>query len=1193
MNNVESQPGLQVVALVAKFAWSVVHRMARWEFATYLLAILCLFHSSTHNSQGQTTNSGGLTGVVTDSSLSVVPEANVEINSTAKGITQATKTNREGVYQFFFLAPGRYTLIVRRDGFRSESRAVNVLLGPPVTVNFRLEITKTSSTVIVTGDAPLVQAENGDFSTTISQKQISEIPNPGNDLTYIAQIAPGVVMSTDLQGGANFSSLGMPGTSNLFTVNGMNENDNGQNLPLVGSLNLLLGQNQIQESTVVSIGYSGQFGGTAGANVNYITKSGGNEFHGNAQYYWNGRVFNANDWFNNAFQVPRPFSIANQWAGSLGGPIKKDKLFFFFDSEGLRVQIPVQFAGTIPSPQFEAATLANIEKKFGSNSPTDKFYKKIFNLYNAAPGASSAIPGGFGAGDSGCTGFNGLGTDPITNLPIPCALQVISTRGVPSQDALVSGRFDWNVSRNDHLFLLVQYDHGHSAVAVDPISPLFDAIGGLRWWQGQLIETRTLSSSAANQFMLAGIYISARFGLEHPAEAHATFPTTLAFNATNTFTPLAGANSFDAFPVGRANTQYQISDDFVKTRGEQKFGLGGNFERIFWTNRAYTFNATGVLVPQSLNAFYQGGIDTASPSTDFTVLDQTFTSRDSQRIAFYNLALYAQDEWHARPNLTLTFTVRAEHQSNPVCKRRCFDRLRGAFDAVSHDPDQPYDEAIQVDQKQAFQATDELLWEPRFSFAWQPLGISHNTVIRGGVGIFYDTVPDGLATSLSSNSPSLNSFKVKGGNLSPDEVNNLFQNAKDSNAMFGVAFDAGQTLAQIQKTLPNFFPPGLNVPTSRTRSPQYQRWSLEWQQAFGAATSLSIGYAGHHGIHELVLNSSANAFGFGSLPAAKCTSSPVPPCADPRFSEVTEINTNAVSNYNGVIFFLQHRFTRRGAGIVQIGYAYGHAFDEVSNGGLFSFTSGSSLSPQDPNNLRGSYGPAEYDARHSLSASYVLEIPVKAILRGRGSEYLVKGWQISGTVFVRTGFPYTVFDLDKSGSLVGNNYFGSIYAVPVGSDIRGNSCGEGAVFTSPSQPCQPPQVMEGGSSPNLNAHFVQAGCETGFNMGNLGASGICDGKAVSFAQGRNRFRGPGYFNTDLAIMKNTRFPGWEKGELGIGFQFFNLFNHANFGFPVNNIADPVFGQIQTIEQPPTSILGAGRGGDVTMRMIQLKIQLQF
>ncbi len=208
---------------------------------------------------------------------------------------------------------------------------MDVLLGPPVSVNVTLEITNATTTVTVSGEAPLIQSENGDFSVTMGQKQISEVPNPGNDLTYIAQTAPGAVMNTDAQGaGGNFSILGMPGTSNRYTLNGMSITDEFVNVSRSGALGLLLGQNQIQEATVISIGYSGQFGGASGANINYITKSGGNDFHGNAQYYWNGRVLNANNWVANVLSAPRPFDIANQWAGSLGGPIKKGKLFFLF-----------------------------------------------------------------------------------------------------------------------------------------------------------------------------------------------------------------------------------------------------------------------------------------------------------------------------------------------------------------------------------------------------------------------------------------------------------------------------------------------------------------------------------------------------------------------------------------------------------------------------------------------------------------------------------------------------------------------------------------------------------------------------------------------------------------------------------------------------------------------------------------------
>jgi len=1161
-------------------------RLHVW-FLPVSLLVFCLCPDG----RAQTTTSGGLTGVVTDPSGAVVPNATVEIKDESKGATRSTRTDQEGVYRFFFLAPSIYTLTVTHSGFRKTTQVVNVLLGPLGTANITLEMATESATVNVGGEAPLVRAENGDFSTTMNEQQISEVPNPGNDLTYIAQTAPSTVMNVENQSGANFSSLGMPGTSNLFTIDGLNQNDNETNIPLVGAAFLLLGQNQIQEATVVSIGYSGQFGGAAGANVNYITKSGSNELHGNAKYYWNGRVFNANNWFNKEFGNSRPFEIANQWAASLGGSIKKDKLFFFVDTEGLRILIPGLFGVTVPSPEFEAASIANIDSRFGSTSASDTFYKKIFNLYNSAPGASSATPGNFNPADPlGCTGF----ADPKTNLGItmPCAKHFIAERGRPTVDSFLSGRVDWIPGKDDRAFLRLQYDAGHNWFYLDPISPLLDASHQQSWWQGQIIENHLFSSSAASQFLLTGMYFTDTNELANASKALAALPTILNFNTASAFSSVGQFNNL-ALPTGRPTTQYQIAEDLVKHWRRHKLGVGVSFERIDWTFIAYTLNAFGTLTPQTLDAFYQGGVDRASPQTDFTQLSQSFPLATSQRIAFYTLGLYGEDEWHVLPNLTMTLAIRAEHYANPACQRGCFARLAGQFESISHDPGQPYDDAILVNQKRAFPRLDNVLWSPRFSFAWQPLGVRRGSVIRGGIGVFYDPVPGHIAVLLSSNPPLLNSYTIIGDNLTPREQTSLFKDAAASNAAFLKAFATGKTLAQIQAAVPGFAPPAITVPPSRTQFPQFQRWSLEWQQTFGADTSASVGYFGHHGIHELVQNPSANAYGFGSLPASLCTSPPVPPCADPRFSEVTQITTDAISNYNGMVVSLQHRGSGWHQGLFQANYTFAHAFDEVSNGGLFPFTSGSSLYPQDLNHLRGAYGPADYDARHSFNANYVWEVPVKMALRGHGPDPMLKGWQISGTVFARTGFPYTVFDFFESGLLSSQNYFGTIYAVPVSGVLAVNSCGEGAATPIAPRPCQPLQILSNGN-PNPSANFVQAGCETGFNKGNLpGPLGPCSGPVVLHAQGRNRFRGPSYFNTDLAIMKNTKIPRWENAELGIGFQFFNLFNHPNFGLPDGGISDQTFGQISGLEQPPTGILGAGLGGDIAPRMIQLKAQLRF
>ena len=186
--------------------------------------------------------------------------------------------------------------------------------------------------------------------------------------------------------------------------------------------------------------------------------------------------------------------------------------------------------------------------------------------------------------------------------------------------------------------------------------------------------------------------------------------------------------------------------------------------------------------------------------------------------------------------------------------------------------------------------------------------------------------------------------------------------------------------------------------------------------------------------------------------------------------------------------------------------------------------------------------------------------------------------------------------IDYGENLAANNFFGPVYAVPVGPPGAQGACGKGAAIPSAPHPCLPRQFLvqpDGSTIPNPNALFVQSGCATGFNTENLGPSGSCSGPSVTFAQGRNHFRGPRYFNTDFTILKNTKIPGWENADLGIGFQFFNLFNHPNFRLPDTNSSDGNFGQITQMAQPPTSILGSNLGGDSSARMIQLRVQLQF
>src|SRR5215467_936983 len=190
------------------------------------LLVGILAFSLTRNLHAQTTTSGALNGVVTDQTNAVVVNAEVELKDIAKGTTQSAKTDRDGLYQFFFIAPGTYALTIVHEGFRAETRTVNVLLGPPVTVNVSLHVAQASSEIRVIDEAPLIKAESGDVSATMNQKQVSDLPNQGNDLTNVVQIAPGVVMNTQ-NDFSPFSILGMPGTSYLLTIDGVRATENG------------------------------------------------------------------------------------------------------------------------------------------------------------------------------------------------------------------------------------------------------------------------------------------------------------------------------------------------------------------------------------------------------------------------------------------------------------------------------------------------------------------------------------------------------------------------------------------------------------------------------------------------------------------------------------------------------------------------------------------------------------------------------------------------------------------------------------------------------------------------------------------------------------------------------------------------------------------------------------------------------
>ena len=270
------------------------------------------------NLKAQSNISGDIAGTVTDPSGAAIPNAKITVTNAANGEVKSATSGNAGEFRVSLLSPGTYKVSVTAAGFQTTDQNITVAAGTVSPVNARLTVGSGTTTVEVTGsEVPVLHTDDAQISTSFTLSQIQNMPNPGNDLTFVAQTAPGAVMNT--QGGyGNFSVFGLPATSNTFTVNGGYEGDPYLNLNNSGATNLLLGNNDVDNVTVTTNAYDAAFGGLGGAQVNEISRAGGNRFHGNAVYWWNGRAMNANSYFNNLARIAAGF-CQRQSMGSCRG----------------------------------------------------------------------------------------------------------------------------------------------------------------------------------------------------------------------------------------------------------------------------------------------------------------------------------------------------------------------------------------------------------------------------------------------------------------------------------------------------------------------------------------------------------------------------------------------------------------------------------------------------------------------------------------------------------------------------------------------------------------------------------------------------------------------------------------------------------------------------------------------------------
>ena len=835
--------------------------------------------------------------------------------------------------------------------------------------------------------------------------------------------------------------------------------------------------------------------------------------------------------------------------------------------------MPIVTAATVPTPAFQNYVLQQLPLG-GTDSVTGSvykpspqsvpFYQKMFSLYGNTNGTPLAV--------LGCPFDTGGGAPAIPNDGNGCANRQSVSHSSDDHEQVQTVRIDYNINDKNTTWYRFQTDNGLQAAFTDPINPLFNAFSPQPLYSFAAGYTHVFSQSLVNYFNPAFSWYGSLFGPSDFDKTLAAFPIVLqGLGANAPFTTIGGLDN--TWVQGRRASRFFINDNLAWSHGAHELRFGTN-TRIFRLNDFDFGEGTVPTVTYTtLPQFIYGVASTAT---------KTFPTSPNEPFNFLNLDLYAQDTWKVTKTLTWTFGLRDTLNSNPLNPHQHIARLRGSFDSISHDVNQPLNAAIHTGLGNIFSSTPLAILQPRTAVAWQ---FEPKSVLRAGFGIFSDILPGSVADVVGVNPPYVKSFQggllgtVGGTQIAPGVPNSAVDATIAANSTFTSGFPQGElSCASPQANPANCLPPVAitAVPSGKLHAPYFMEWSLGVEHQFGTTGSVHLQYVGTRAVNQPYLTQ-VNGYQtvcngcFAPFPYAQPT--------DPRFGAVTQLSTGANSHYNG----LQTSASKRlGHGLMgQINYTFSRCMDTVSNGGFLQFSAGGILSPL-PGDLARDYGPCDYDIRHNLNAQYTYQFPSKVENRLLG--YALNGWQISGTVFWHSGIPF------------------SVLSTPYSANGNGIVNGSGPQFASvvPGVPLYEHHAIPGVTQPgtvqwlNPDAFVSAVDPSTGACAG-----GDSPANCQFGALGRNALRGPNFAWSDFYLTK--WFPLTERVKLRFDVQFFNVFNHPNFGLPSMVLAgipakpttQTGFGALTYTTSPPTGLLGVGLGGDSTPRMIAFQLRLEF
>ena len=1155
--------------------------LQRMRFGVVLLALITFLAALPMAwSQEVTAN---IVGTIKDPSGAPVPGATVVATDTARGTVYTAKTNDVGAYNISRIKVGSYTLKASAPGFQTvEYPAFTLVLNQTARIDIGLKVGQVNQTVVVTGEAPLLETENTMVSTVIDSVSADKLPLATRNYVQLTLLSPGAISPdpTNFNNGDNTASGARPyingnrEQSDNFLLDGMDNNQVSDNL-----LGYTPAPDAIQEFNLITSNASAEFGNFQGGIVSTTIKSGTNAFHGDLWEYFRNDVLNANSWENNFAnpRVHRPPLRWNMFGGTIGGPVVKNKLFFFFDYQGQRFDHPASTSffnvfttaerggdfGALCSSGFDASGICRDRNKNGQ--VTNQLYNPCTSTAapcsaaNFVPGARTPFPFNRIPASMINPVAQALFNSPLYPAPVNAntennAFQTITQMFDNNQYDI---KIDYNATEKDHIF--GRYSHANQN------NPSLNslAIVGEGFSQAPINNevvdwTHTFSSNLLNDLRFGVNYIKLHNGTTFPSSV-GSLATQLGIANGNPIGPglmslgfyggtpsQAGSGTLNSVGASGIEQNFrsaviQFDDNVVITHGRHIIHTGFDYRRnrinIFYSGNSGKYGAILFSGQYTANNGSSPADGTGFGGADFFLgLPNSYghgISGGGWGQRQHVVAGYIQDDWRATDSLTLNLGLRYQVFTPWVERNNRQDNatlIGGQLIAPNCSLLGTIPFSCQNSSAGLYQGTYGLPdFQPRLGFAWTPIGLGGKTVIRGAFTVSSYLEGTGTNLRLPINPP-----------FSPAETLTQFNgNQAPTPTQDGIVpptTSAGDPFAGAL----------LRVWDSHVQPADTYQWNATVQQELNNTTTVQVGYVGQRGTHLMVPMPYLQR---QLLPNSACST---PPCTAPSLylsgnpalqNDLSQISgTASVGNmrYNALQAVLQKRYSQG----LQFQVAYTYSKCMTDNSGYYGTWGSTQATPANPyyQNLydpHADWAPCYFDASHLLSAYAVYELPY-----GRGKRFganapkvlsaIAGGWSVNPIVSVHTGFPLALYD------------FGSD---PTGTGSRGlrPDC-NGPFQTFGRKPAFDPS-----SGAFTGFQWFDP---TSFSAPPTGQFGTCP------AQGP--IRGPGYFDVDLSLQKDFRIT--ESKRLQFRTDFVNAFNRVNLNAPATALGGNM-GLINSSQDP--------------------------